>query len=74
MMEGLATKAAACNSNPSLEPPMDFTAWISELNAEAIRRGYQSSHPVSDGCEDDWRCYFDDGYTPAHALDADEMN
>ena len=53
---------------------MDFTAWISELNAEAIRRGYQSSHPVSDGCEDDWRCYFDDGYTPAHALDADEMN
>lgn len=53
---------------------MDFGDWIAELNAEAVRRGYRSPHPVSDGCEDDWRLYYDDGYSPKHALDADEMH
>jgi hypothetical protein len=52
---------------------VEFTEWLIELNAEAIRRGYKSQPLVNQGYEEDWRCYFDDGYTPSHALDADEI-
>jgi hypothetical protein len=55
------------------EQPWLFEDWIAELNAEAIRKGYRSPHPVSDGCEEDWRLYYDDGYSPKDALEADEM-
>jgi hypothetical protein len=51
---------------------MTFKEWLVELNAEARRRNYGST-PLSlrTGTEH-WVGYYESGYSPADALDADE--
>jgi hypothetical protein len=62
--------------------PITYPEWISALNAEAERRGNISTHPddVMNPCRDsfpvslddeDWREHFQQGHTPAQALDAE---
>lgn len=50
----------------------DFDTWLAELNHEAKRRGYPGA-PLSMQCGSEcWRVSFEDGMTPAEALDEDE--
>jgi hypothetical protein len=47
-----------------------FEQWLSLLDKEAQSRGVEGSLTNDTGA-DCWRDYFDDGYTPAEALDED---
>ena len=49
----------------------DFDAWLADLRAEATRRRYGPEYGAD---ADAWRTYFEDGYTPADAIAADEAH
>lgn len=52
---------------------MDFRQWLSELRKLLLDGGYCPTPKDADDCgtEDDWRSYFDDGYTPQEAVSED---
>lgn len=49
-----------------------FGAWIEQLNQEARKRGYLAEAFTDATGTECWRSYYQDGFSPADALDADE--
>lgn len=57
------------------EPPRpSFEDWLAQIDEEARRRGYGDGSHVEGTGADCWREFYDEGETPASALDADELN
>lgn len=61
---------------PDVLPAIDpFSLWLRELDKEAAARCYgpfsEGSFTLSTGREC-WRFYYDEGFSPEHALDEDE--